>query len=200
MDFLILVNKENHLDSDYIPYNLIELHEPTGKKVDSTYVNRLNQTAYNFFKVMQLAAKKEGLEIFIDSSYRSYEYQMRVFHETVKEKGLEHANKYCAIPGSSEHQTGLAIDIIARRNGVMIEESYENDLEMIWMRNNSYKYGYILRYPKGKENITGYNFEPWHFRFVGVDVSNFMHDNNISTLEEYHILSKSTTFYKKRIL
>ena len=188
MDFTLLVNKNNLLKEDYVPENLVEIHEPTGEKIDKSYINRLNKTAYEFFKIMQKEALKQGYEIFIDSSYRTYEYQKLVFEKNVEEHGIEHAKKYVAPPGGSEHQTGLACDVIARRNGIMIEKSSDEDPELIWMKENAYKFGYILRYPKDKEQITGFNYERWHYRFVGPEISIYMRENNIETLEEYHLL------------
>ena len=190
MDYQILVNKEHLLSKDYIPETMVEIHEPMGSKIDLSYINRLDVVAYASFKLMQAEALKNGYEIFIDSSYRSYEYQERVFSSVTREKGLEHATKYVAPPGGSEHQTGLAFDVIFRRNNEMIEEQKETDPEIIWLFENSYKYGFILRYPKGKEEITGFNFEPWHFRFVGLELARELKQNN-QTLEEYYSLKKS---------
>ena len=187
MDYTILVNKENLLGEDYIPEDLITINEPTGSKLDPTYKNRLNEEVYAQFKAMQAAALEAGFEIFVDSSYRDYAYQKRVFEKTALEKGIDHATNFVAPPGGSEHQTGLAFDIIFRRNGEMIEEQYETDPEIIWLFDNSYKYGFILRYPKGKEDITGFNFEPWHFRYVGLELAEELHNNN-ETLEEYYAL------------
>ena len=184
-DYTLLVNKANPINNDYIPLDLVEIHEPSGNKVDPNYINMLNKEAYINFKNMQKDALQEGYEIFIDSSYRSYEYQQRVYEASVIENGLEHTKNYCAIPGTSEHQTGLAIDIISRRNGIMIEDSKEDDPELMWCMDNSYNYGFILRYPKNKESITGYSFEPWHYRYVGKEASIYMHNNGITTLEEF---------------
>lgn len=185
MDYTILVNKENLLASDYEPEELIEIHEPTGSKLDKTYINRLNIDVYNAFKEMQADALKEKFEIFVDSSYRTYQYQEKIFNNCVLQKGLEHAKKFVALPGGSEHQTGLAIDIIFRRNNEMIENQTEDDPEIQWMFANAYKYGFILRYPKGKEKITGFNFEPWHFRYVGKELAKKLYLSDI-TLEEYY--------------
>jgi len=186
MDYTLLVNNNNLLSKDYVPKELIEIHEPMGIKLDKTYINKLNIKVYNAFKKMQKDAFKQGYEIFIDSSYRTYEYQKKIFDKTVKEKGINHAHKFIALPGGSEHQTGLAIDIIFRRNNKMIEEQNENDPEIKWLFSNAYRYGFILRYPKGKEKITGFNFEPWHFRYVGKKLAEEIYLKNI-TLEEYYI-------------
>ena len=190
MDYTILVNKENLLSRDYIPEGLIEIHEPMGCKLDKTYVNRLNINVYQAFKEMQQDALKQGYEIFVDSSYRSYEYQERVFNNVALEKGREYAEKSVSVPGGSEHQTGLAIDIIFRRGTEMIEEQKEEDPEIKWLFANAHKYGFILRYPKGKEKITGFNFEPWHFRYVGKKLSEELFTSRI-TLEEYYDLRKN---------
>ncbi len=190
MDYQILVNKDNILNKDYVPEDLVEIYEPAGKKMDPNYINKLDKFVYQEFKEMQKDALLCNYEIFVDSSYRSFDYQQKVFDEIEAKKGLEYALRYCALPGSSEHQTGLAFDVIVRRDGVLIEETNENDPELIWLRDNSYKYGFILRYPKGKEEITGYNFEPWHFRYVGRDTALKMHDSGITTLEEYTITKK----------
>ena len=190
MDYTILVNKGNLLPSNYVPEELVEIHEPTGSKLDTTYINRLNVRVYNAFKEMQKDALKNGYEIFVDSSYRSYEYQERLFNKIASEKGIEHAKKYVAIPGGSEHQTGLAIDIIFRRNNKMIEEQNENDPEIKWLFAHAHQYGFILRFPKGKEKITGFDFEPWHFRYVGRELAEKIFASNI-VLEEYYNLKLS---------
>jgi len=195
---IILVNKDNLLDKNYIPKDLVLIDEPTGEKVDKSYKNMLVKDAYIAFKDMQKDALEQGYEIFIDSSYRSYEYQEKVYRQSIIDKGLDYTTKYCAIPGASEHQTGLACDIIVCREEQMIEESTEKDEELIWCMNNSYKYGFILRYPKGKENITGYSFEPWHYRYVGKELSNYMRINGIETLEELIYQNKKNS-KKERI-
>ncbi len=187
VDYQVLVNKNNSLGKDYVPDNLVEIHEPAGVKMDSNYVNKLDKFVYQEFKDMQSDALLCNYEIFVDSSYRSFDYQQKLFNDIVSKKGLKYALRYCALPGSSEHQTGLAFDVIVRRDGILISDVSEMDSELIWLMDNSYKYGFILRYPKGKEKITGYNFEPWHFRYVGRDIALEMHDSGITTLEEYII-------------
>ena len=188
-DYLILVNKDHPLDKNFVPEDLVEINEPTGTKVDSTYVNRLNKEVYAHFKKMQEAALKEGYQIFIDSSYRTYEYQQVLFDDLVSKKGLEYTLTSVAKPGCSEHQTGLAIDILFMRDGVLFESFEVDEPEIVWAMNNAYKFGFILRYPKDKEDVTGFMFEPWHYRYVGEEVSRQMHEKNILTLEELLIRS-----------
>ena len=185
MNYQILVNKENKLKSNYVPKNLINIEDLTSPKSDNSYINKLDIIAYKYFKLMQKDAKKEGIEIYIESSYRSYKYQEKLYKRISLEEGEEYAKKYCAKPGYSEHQTGLAIDIIIRKNGILIDDFDETYQEAIWLNKNAHKYGYILRYPKEKEEITGYPYEPWHYRFVGKKIAKRMLTHNICTLEEY---------------
>ncbi len=185
MDYTILVNKENLLGEDYVPEDLIVINEPTGSKLDPTYKNRLNEEVYAHFKAMQAAALEEGYEIFVDSSYREYAYQKRVFDNVALEKGLDHAMKFVAPPGGSEHQTGLAFDVCATGKPC-INSGFDNTAEAKWLAANAYKYGFILRYPKGKESITGYKYESWHFRYVGKDLATKLYNGgNWITLEEH---------------
>lgn len=183
--YKVLVNKNNLLDKYYIPKNLVIVNEPTGRKLDLTYQNKLDQKAYKHFKKIQKKALKNNYEIFIDSSYRSFEYQKKLFDQCVLDNSYKYALNYVALPGASEHQTGLAIDITIRRNNIFLEKITGLEEEIIWFNNNAYKYGFILRYPKGYEKITGYNYEPWHFRFVGKKIAKKMKKQNIKTLEEY---------------
>ena len=175
-NFELLVNKKNPLDKNYIPEDLIIIDEQ----------NSLNKTTYYNYLKMIKDARKEGYIFDIDSSYRSYEYQEILYNLFVKEHGEEYASKYCALPGYSEHQTGLAIDIVVLRNNQSIKISDELE-EIKWLHRYMHEYGFILRYPKDKESITSYSYEPWHIRFVGNDLAEYLYKNNLS-LEEYHII------------
>ncbi len=138
---------------------------------------------------MRKDALKLGYDIEVDSGYRSYEYQQKIFDNLYNEKG-EEAYKFVALPGTSEHQTGLAFDYCLFINGVYTDDINDYQEETKWIHNNCYKYGFILRYPKGKEDITGYNYEPWHLRYVGNEISKIIFEKNI-TLEEYYQLYKN---------
>ena len=184
----LLVNKTNRLDNTYIPDDLI--YTDNNENNFHKYVNpnekpSIIKEVYLSFQELQRAALKEGLYIIIDSGYRSYAYQEQVWNHNVKEKGLSYTKQYVAPPGASEHQTGLAVDIAVFINNEYNDNVNENYPEYQWMIENAYKYGFILRYPKGKESITGYNFEAWHFRYVGQDLALKLQQDNI-TLEEYH--------------
>jgi len=173
----ILVNKYLYLDKNYIPNNL--------EKTNSDYSKKgmmLVKEAKDMFEKMYYDAKKEGYNIRIMSSYRSYNYQEKLYNNYKNKEGKEEADKYSARPGFSEHQTGLCVDIDDKN--LNYEDFYKSS-SYEWMINNSYKYGFILRYPKDKENITGYIYESWHYRYVGIDIAKYIHDNNI-TFDEYY--------------
>ncbi len=173
----ILVNKYLYLNNDYVPNNLVNLDNKYSKNGI-----KLVKSAKDMFEKMYNDAIKDGYKIRIMSSYRSYDYQTYLYNKYKKEDGIKEADMCSARPGYSEHQTGLCIDI---DDGKTSYEQFNQSPSYIWMINNSYKYGYIERYPKGKENITGYKYEPWHYRYVGIDIAKFIHDNKI-TFDEYY--------------
>lgn len=113
------------------------------------------------------AAKKEGYELAAVSGYRSYDRQKVIFDNEVSLKGERKAKEAVAYPGESEHQTGLAMDISSRSNGFELNEAFGSTADGKWVQDNAYKYGFIIRYPKNKEDITKYEYEPWHLRYVG---------------------------------
>lgn len=183
----VLVNKENMLSIDYIPKNmyivdnnennfhnyLIDNIKPMLRVEVKPYINALISDAH-----------KLGLPLIVDSAYRSGYYQQMILDKLISEKGNE-AYKLIALPGASEHQTGLAVDFAYYENEIYNDNVKEDDKEAIWLKENAWKYGFILRYPKGKEEITGFSFEPWHFRFVGLELAKELYVQNI-TLEEYY--------------
>ncbi len=146
----------------------------------STYNPGLNSEVQSKANVMFNDAKKEGLNIYISSGFRSYNTQKNLYNNYVARDGQNAADTYSARPGHSEHQTGLAFDVN------QINSSFDNTAEAKWLASNCYKYGFILRYPKGKENETGYIYESWHFRYVGTDLANKLYNNgNWITMETY---------------
>ena len=126
--------------------------------------------------------KKENLNIIAMSTYRSYSYQVDLYKRYVKQDGEEKADTYSGRPGHSEHQTGLAVDVYNKTENYT---NFEKTKEFTWMQEHAHEYGFILRFPKGKENETGYQYESWHYRYVGVDAATYIHENNI-TFEEYY--------------
>ncbi len=137
------------------------------------------ETMENFTK-MQNAATLEGLNIYISSGFRSYDTQKKLYNNYVKRDGVEAADTYSARAGHSEHQSGLAFDVN------IINDTFANTPEAKWLSSNCYKYGFILRYPKGKTNETGYKYESWHFRYVGEELATKLYNNgNWITMENY---------------
>lgn len=146
--------------------------------IPSTYNPGINQTAYNALQELQKDAKANGHSIPLVSGFRSYQRQETLYNNYVAKDGVELADTYSARPGHSEHQTGLAFDVGA------IDDNYGNTPAGKWLTENAHNYGFIIRYLKGKEHITGYKYEPWHIRYVGTNHATKIYNSNI-TLEEY---------------
>lgn len=200
MNLDILVNKDNRLSKDFYLDSLIEIKSLIPGSIDKNRKIFINKEAYKAFLEMKKNAFKEGLDINIASAYRSYSYQIEVFKHYLDLIGEKDTLKRVALPGSSDHQTGLAIDYFSfRKNSdgsiFPYTDIKEEDTEYKWIKNNSYKYGFIIRFPKGKEDITKVMFEPWHIRYVGKDISGIIYYNNL-TLEEYHQKVKIKTIQK----
>jgi D-alanyl-D-alanine carboxypeptidase len=169
---LVLCNKYHMLKSDYVP-NLVSLSGYGG--------GQMQKEAAEYFKKMVDDAKNDGIKLYNVSGYRSYNTQKNLYNNYVKKDGVKKADTYSARAGSSEHQTGLATDI----NTANSSDHFERTKEYAWLIKNSYKYGFILRYPEGKTFITGYKYEPWHYRYVGEKVAKEIYDLDI-TYEEYY--------------
>lgn len=187
LDYGVLVNKDNLLQNDYVPRKMYIVDENENnfhKYKDASLKPMLREDIKIYVDCLLRDAHRNGHFIIVDSGYRSYDYQQIILRNLLNEKG-DVAYKLVALPGASEHQTGLAMDIAYLKNGIYDDDVKEDDKEVLWLKNNSYNYGFILRYPKEKENVTGYNFEPWHYRFVGLQLAKILHDENI-TLEEYY--------------
>ncbi len=174
----ILVNKYNYLDKNYIPQNLEEINTQYAR--DGM---KLVNYAKEAFEKLAKDAKKEDLSIIAMSTYRSYNYQVNLYNRYVKEDGKEAADTYSGRPGFSEHQSGLAVDVY---NGKEDYTNFENTKEFEWMQENAYKYGFILRFPKDKTKQTGYEYESWHYRYVGIEIATYIHKHNLS-FEEYYV-------------
>ena len=175
----MLVNKHRHLSEDFKPNDLVEASLDYASERE-IYLSRL---AYNAFKEMSDAASREGYGIVINSAYRSYQDQQDISDLYLRAYGQEYVDKYIAKPGYSEHQTGLAMDIGSRSVNI-----FANSKEYGWMLENAYKYGFILRYSKRDENLTGFGFEAWHYRYVGKEIAKYCHDHNDMSLEEYFVI------------
>lgn len=174
---LILVNKFNYLTKEYTPEDNV--------KISNWYSyenNYIKSEVYEEFVNMFNAAKKKDLTIIANSSFRDFEEQDDTYNYYMINYGKEYANKYAALPGFSEHQTGLAIDI-ATHGSTM--ENFKTSEEYAWLVANAHEFGFILRYPEGKEYLTGYEYESWHYRFVGREVATEIKNLGI-TFDEYY--------------
>lgn len=179
MNYQILVNKTNKIPDNY----KIDLKDAHSKYKEGILVEK---ETLKYFRLLKEEALKNRYVIDVESGFRTHEYQQKLVDDLIKEKGSEYANKYIAKPYHSEHETGLAIDICVYDNGkYLTEHDLKHEDAVKWVHNNAHRFGFILRYTKGKEHITGYNYEPWHLRYVGISLAKHLYNNNL-TLEEYY--------------
>ena len=177
------------LSRNFVPNNMVEPKEFIHKdcaydEVESKIL--IKEEVYIAFKELDKFLRENGYKVFIDSGYRSYSYQEYILNMYKEKYGEEEGTKLCAKPGFSEHQLGLAIDLgFENKDGIYISSITEDSEEYNILKCNAYKFGFILRYPKGKEDITKYNFEPWHFRYVGKRLSYILYEKDL-TLDEYY--------------
>lgn len=179
---ILIANKTYPLTSDFIPKNTYK--EITNET--KTCSSCINNIAYKAWTDMLADAKSLGLNIWIQSGYRSYNSQVNIYNSYVKRDGKEKADTYSSRPGHSDHQTSLAFDLNS------ISDAFTNTNEGKWVNENCYKYGFIIRFPKGKTEYTGYKYESWHLRYVGTDLSYILYNNgDWLSLEEYFGITSS---------
>ena len=182
-DILVLVNKKRYLDSDYKPGDLVVPHVKFS--FDGEHEKKyMRREAAGALEELFGQAYEEGIYLFALSGYRSYNTQKWLFENRANKVGEEEANKLIARPGESEHQTGLAMDITSQSVQFDLKKKFGETREGEWVRDNAHKFGFIIRYKKDKEGITGYNYEPWHIRYVGREAAEDIYDRDI-VLEEY---------------
>lgn len=180
VDGHLIVNKTYSVPADYQPI------DPEEKVTGDRCIQCLEKEVMSAFQLMKSDATSVGLNIYIASGYRSYRYQNTLYNNYSAVSGVEGADTYSARPGHSEHQTGLCFDLNS------VDDSFATTNEGRWIQENAYLYGFIIRYPKGKEEITGYQYESWHLRYVGKELAKELYqDGNWLTLEEYYGLSSS---------
>ena len=153
----------------------------------SNYNPGVNSAAQSAFNTMAADAAKQGINLYIVSGFRSYSSQASIYNNYVARDGKAAADRYSARPGHSEHQTGLAFDVNS------LSQSFENTAEGKWLAANCHNYGFIIRYPKGKESVTGYMYEPWHIRYLGTSTASAVHNSGL-TLEEYLGINSAYTY------
>lgn len=180
--YLVLVNKQHKLPDDWLSQiTLVTSHDPWGDEV------LIEETTLKQFEKLQAALLDRGLDIYLDSVYRSVDDQIALWDYFKDEYGEDYCKKYVAVPGYSEHHTGLAVDIC-----ITVDGEYNNDNDVMLAQTDLFnevhtlmpQFGFILRYPEGKEDITGYSYEPWHLRYVGPKVAQEITEKGL-TLEEY---------------
>lgn len=180
----VLVNKQFALPENYEPKDLVYPDVPFTFK-DKIEKRMMRKEAAAALEEMFAAAKADGINLAGVSAYRSHATQTTLFNRYVKKDGEEKAKTYSAVPGHSEHETGLAIDVSGSDGKCAAEDCFGGTKEAEWLEKHVAEFGYIIRYPEGKDSITGYKYEPWHIRYVGKDVAQEIVDKGI-TLEEYY--------------
>ncbi|GLI08758.1 D-alanyl-D-alanine carboxypeptidase [Paenibacillus tyrfis] len=182
-DVAVLVNKTNKLPDSYKPQDLVDPNVPFTFK-EKLEKRKMRKEAAAALEKLFEAAKKDNLPLAGVSAYRSHETQKTVYNRYVQKDGEAAANKYSAKPGHSEHETGLAIDVAGSSGKCAAQDCFGATKEAKWLAEHAADYGFIIRYPEGKEGITGYQYEPWHLRYVGVDTAKAIVKQGV-TLEEY---------------
>lgn len=188
MNCTILINKTHRLPADYIPPALTEssflFDAPCGdpKKLLSAPAAKAAAKLFH-------CAKEQGICLYGISGYRSYKRQEELYEQRLRETSDSHVSRYLAPPGASEHQTGLALDVSCSAVDLKLEENFADTKEGQWLAANAPLFGFILRYPKGKESVTEYAWEPWHIRYVTKSLSLYLSLTGL-TLEEYTALGR----------
>lgn len=175
----IIVNKSNPITKEFISkYTFVEVKDNLFKGV------KLEEETYKNYLSLKENLEEKGYYINIRSGFRTFESSKLIYDNTVLEKGESYANNYVAKPGESEHNLGLSFDFTLSNKKNVTKTNYNSD-EYFYLENIAYLYGFIIRYPKDKEKITGYSYEPWHLRYVGKNLAKYLKKNNL-TLEEYY--------------
>ncbi len=184
-DYTFIVNREHPLPDGYEPEDLVYIEHAYNTKSSEDKYKLRRYAARAFDEMCTEAFETEGLNIVGISGYRSYERQYSLYAGYLIKDGISHTNYYSAVPGSSEHQTGLAIDISCRSCGYNLVNSFAKSLEGKWVAENAWRFGFILRYKEDDVAITGYAYEPWHIRYVGIPLARYLFNGGL-TLEEYY--------------
>ena len=180
--YLILVNKTHGLDRDYKPDDLSDIkYYAADRGAEGRFMRAAAADAFNS---LAEEADGQGMEIVVTTAYRSYGFQATLYNNYVANDGQAAADRYSAKPGYSEHQTGLAADVSSASVNYRLTRDFADTEEGRWLSGNAHLFGFIIRYPDGKEDITGYLYEPWHLRYVGTKAAEYIHSHEI-TLEEY---------------
>lgn len=177
--YSVIINKANPINEEFIKnYKLVTVENNVYSGI------LLEEETYNNYLKLKENLLQRGYYININSGYRTFNESKNIYNSYAIEKGESYAEKYVAKPGTSEHNTGFAFDFTISNKKNSFKTNYDSD-EYFYLENIAYLYGFIIRYPKGKEKITGYSYEPWHLRYVGKELAKYLKKNNL-TLEEYY--------------
>ena len=187
-DLFILVDKMNHLKKEFVPKKLVHLTSSAPYTINKNNLY-LTPQAEKALSVMAEAARKEGITLLVSSTYRTYDYQAKLFQKCFDEEGLEEAEHSTARPGATQHRLGTAVDFGS------ITDEYAQTKAGKWLYKNASKYGWSLSYPKGYEKVTGYMWECWHYRYLGVKACNFQ-KKYFQDIQQYML--EFIDYWKKR--
>lgn len=181
--YAMIVNKYYELGSDYEPDDLVDIPWKYRLGLENEAV-KVRQVVYDaYMEMWEAANNEEEIYLLALSGYRSYQDQMKVYKQYEDFKGTKYADSIAARPGYSEHQTGLSLDIYSKE--CQTQSGFKDSKTYAWLIKNAHKYGFILRYPEGKQKLTGYNYESWHYRYVGVELATKVYEEGI-TYDEYY--------------
>ncbi|MBP1939643.1 D-alanyl-D-alanine carboxypeptidase family protein [Phocicoccus pinnipedialis] len=179
---LAIVNRGETLEPSYVPDDLVTIEVPYVNEIPM--VNQLRNEASEALTQLFDDASKNGSTLYAVSGYRSYDYQAELYDNYVASHGEEVARTFSAPAGASEHQTGLAIDVTSEDVAYQLVDTFGNTDDGVWLNDNAHRFGFIIRYPYGKDRVTGYMYEPWHLRYVGIELSYALYESGL-TYEEY---------------
>lgn len=183
----VLVNKENPVGRDEVPGDLSPIeYYAKDRPSQSRYMRAEAAEAFNR---MAREAAEQGIEFVMTTAYRSYDFQKQLYHSYVARHGEAEASRFSAKPGQSEHQTGLAVDVSSASVDYQLVRAFGESPEGLWLADHAMEYGFIIRYPEGAEDVTGYLYEPWHLRYVGVFAAKEIHEGGL-IFEDYLELIK----------
>lgn len=182
----LIVNKNRELPADYVPEDLVK-PDVEFSSLGWSEKKLMRQEAADALEELFRAAEEAGVELVAVSGYRSYERQQETYQSALKRKGAASTSRYNARPGQSEHQTGLAMDVSSPSVDCQLNESFGQTEAGQWLKKHAAEFGFIIRYEKGKEEVTGYSYEPWHIRYVGKELANILKQKEL-TMEEYFLL------------
>ncbi len=181
-EYLVLINRTHTVGSDYVPADLVVPKYYADRSYEG--YRKMRQVAADAYDKLVEGAKAAGYDIRLTSAYRSYYAQETLYNNYVAKDGQAAADRYSARPGTSEHQSGLTADVSAASVNWRLTQDFANTNEGKWLAEHAHEYGFIIRFPEGKEDITGYMYEPWHIRYVGLEHAKVIYEQQ-TTLEEY---------------